>query len=170
MTLEPEIKKEEATTAADYATSLSPEEYKEKVLAQVEFYFGDSNLPSDEFLFKATTKNPDGWVPIALLSSFTRMRPYSNTEWNLEALKTSKDLLEVNEDGTMIRRKTPLVSNAQKQLKASIYAKGFGDEVPGLLNELLDYFSRFGPVAQIRLRRTEEKKFKVCNPSEGFFG
>jgi lupus La protein len=32
---------------------------KNKILKQVEFYFGDSNLPYDKFLYTLTTTNKD---------------------------------------------------------------------------------------------------------------
>ena len=45
-----------------------------KVLAQVEFYFSDSNLPRDKFLRETVEADPDGFVDIALLATFSRMR------------------------------------------------------------------------------------------------
>lgn len=42
--------------------------------------------------------------------------------------------------------------------------KGFPEERPNLQKELEDYFETFGPVASVRMRRTDKKegsKFKV---------
>lgn len=44
------------------------------LLRQVEFYFSDSNLPVDKFLWQLTTKNEGGWIEIATICSFKRMR------------------------------------------------------------------------------------------------
>ena len=36
------------------------EEEKKKILTQVEYYFGDKNLPNDRFLNEVRSKNPHG--------------------------------------------------------------------------------------------------------------
>jgi hypothetical protein len=35
-------------------------ELKKKILTQVEYYFGDKNLPNDKFLNEVRSKNPQG--------------------------------------------------------------------------------------------------------------
>jgi len=39
--------------------------------------------------------------------------------------------------------------------------KGFGDETPTLQAELEEYFNKFGRINAVRMRRDQEKKFKV---------
>lgn len=41
---------------------------------QVEFYFSDSNLPRDKFLNEKVAADPEGYVDIALLCTFSRMK------------------------------------------------------------------------------------------------
>lgn len=41
-------------------SSISPE-VQEKIIKQVEFYFGDENLPTDEFLLSRVKQNKQGW-------------------------------------------------------------------------------------------------------------
>jgi hypothetical protein len=41
--------------------------------------------------------------------------------------------------------------------------KGFGDEEPTLQRRLEEFFNRFGVVSAVRMRRDENKKFKVCH-------
>lgn len=36
-------------------------ELQEKIIKQVEFYFSDENLPTDEFLLKRVKQNKQGW-------------------------------------------------------------------------------------------------------------
>ena len=45
-----------------------------RLLSQVEFYFSESNLPRDKFLLETVSRDPDGFVSIALLCTFSRMR------------------------------------------------------------------------------------------------
>ncbi|OLL26124.1 La [Neolecta irregularis DAH-3] len=131
-----------------------------EILAQVEFYFSDSNLPNDKFLWSLTQEN-DGWVPIATIASFKRMRRFQPVDAISEALRQSLNLLEVNQDGTKVRRKTPLVKQAgSAAFDRSIYVKGFGEETTTMQIDLEIFFKELGPVNQIRMRRDDDKKFK----------
>ena len=87
----------------------------EEILKQVEFYFSDANLPRDKYLWTLTQSDPKkaGWVPIKNIASFKRMQRFQPVESIATALRASKELLEVNEDGTMVRRKVPLVRLTQ---------------------------------------------------------
>ena len=38
-----------------------PEEVRAAIVRQVEFYFGDANLPTDDYLMKLVKKNSEGW-------------------------------------------------------------------------------------------------------------
>lgn len=126
------------------------------------------------------TANPEHWVPLATVSSFKRMRDWqkNGTVWLANALRESEDL-EVSEDGNQIRRRTE-VKPPKDQFERSIYAvsecslqasecqddtplqKGFGtDETKGTQKELEDFFKKYGRTNAVRMRRTEDKKFKA---------
>ena len=99
-----------------------------EILKQVEFYFSDANLPRDKFLWTLTQSDPkrEGWVPISTIASFKRMQRFQPFEAVVAALRTSKELLEVNEDGTAVRRRNPLVKPSEEDFHEinarSIYA------------------------------------------------
>ena len=46
----------------------------EKIVAQVEFYFGDANITKDKFLLKHVKRNKEGFVSLKLISSFKRVK------------------------------------------------------------------------------------------------
>ncbi|KAA8912382.1 hypothetical protein TRICI_003499 [Trichomonascus ciferrii] len=152
-------KKEEQVQKVEEETSTDAGQ----ILKQVEFYFSDQNLPKDKFLFKVTQQN-NGWVPISTIASFSRMKKFRPVSAIVDALRQSKELLEVSEDGESVRRKLPLVEPKKEEIEAararSIYAKGFPDENKGLQIELEKYFEGYAPVKEVRMRRTEDKKFK----------
>ncbi|KAG8215113.1 hypothetical protein J3R82DRAFT_8564 [Butyriboletus roseoflavus] len=125
---------------------------------QVEFYFADSNLPYDKFMWTLHTANADHWVPIKTVSSFKRMRDHAvkGSEFILRALKTSTEL-EVDDKGENVRRATEL-QKPKDQFERSVYAKGFGKEEPGLQQKLEAFFETYGRVNAMRMRRVDGKK------------
>lgn len=133
-----------------------------KILQQVEFYFSDSNLLNDKFLYTTQNAN-DGWVPIQTISQFERMKKYRPVETIVEALRSSPELLEVSENGEMVRRKIPLPKNYNEiQLginKRSLVVENLPQEAT--LDELLKYFRALAPVNQVRMKKekSKEKKF-----------
>jgi len=139
---------------------LSPKEAE--ILKQVEFYFSDSNLPTDKFL-RDQTQADSGWVSISTLASFKRMRAISSdVKLITQALRKSPTLLEVNVEGTKVKRKVPLPEDVhQATLRRTIYAKGFPDGTT--IENVKDLFAKHGVnVRCVRLRRqkAQDKKFK----------
>ncbi|KAF5353435.1 hypothetical protein D9756_008032 [Leucocoprinus leucothites] len=135
-------------------------EKKLRAMRQVEFYFADSNLPYDKFMWTLHSKTPEHWVPIETIASFKRMREFQSEgiEWLLDALKPSA-FLESDESKTNVRRTTE-VQEPKNQFERSVYAKGFGEEEPTLQGRLEDFFNKYGNTNAVRMRRDEEKKFK----------
>ncbi|KAJ8656671.1 hypothetical protein O0I10_007750 [Lichtheimia ornata] len=143
-----------------------------KILKQVEFYFSDSNLPFDKFLWTLKEKNSEGWVPLATIAGFKKMKMLTEDLPTVVAAIRDQpsELVELDESGENIRRKTPVVK--QNMVERSIYAKGFPlldenvenpKEVLLQLQDKIDeLFSQHGKVLSVRLRKTDEKspKFK----------
>lgn len=129
-----------------------------KILKQVEFYFSDSNLPTDNFLKQETAKN-DGWVPIETIASFKRMQSLTKDIGVVTAALEKSDFLTVSEDKVNIRRTTPLDAKARDMVdERSIYAKGFGAD--STLESLQSFFAAHGEVRSVRMRRMKDKVFK----------
>lgn len=87
---------------------------------QIEFYFSDSNLPRDKFLQEKVAADADGYVDLALLAIFQRVRsllkstvmePEKVSEQTVvdvaDALEGS-DSLALSEDRKRVRRATAL--------------------------------------------------------------
>lgn len=132
-----------------------------RVLKQVEFYFGNSNLPKDNHLRGLTQKN-EGWVDIAHIASFPKMLALTKDfDAVVSSIRGSKELLEVDETGTKLRRKVPVPDDLDTN-PFSIYAKGFPKDYT---LEQVDAF--FQPYLQAgeeirctRLRRLKDRTFK----------
>ncbi|XP_010003884.1 PREDICTED: la-related protein 6-like [Chaetura pelagica] len=120
-----------------------------RIVAQVEFYLSDENLAKDAFLLKHVQKNKMGFVSIKLLTSFKKVK-YLTRDWRLTlyALRFSA-LLEVNEEGTKVRRRVPVPSVPPSNLLLAwelLPQKNFLETVTRM-------FSPFGAISSIRILR-----------------
>ncbi|XP_077304083.1 lupus La protein isoform X2 [Lithobates pipiens] len=136
-----------------------------KISQQVEYYFGDHNLPRDKFL-KEQISLDDGWVPLETMIKFNRLSNLT-TDFGiiLGALKKSKTgLLEIDEENSKIRRdpNKPLPEITEEYKNAvknrSVYIKGF--ELDTSLDEIKGWLENKGPIENIQMRRTTDKIFK----------
>ncbi|XP_038606967.1 lupus La protein [Tachyglossus aculeatus] len=136
-----------------------------KICHQIEYYFGDFNLPRDKFL-KEQIKLDDGWIPLETMIKFNRLSRLT-TDFNVivEALKKSKaELMEISEDETKIRRSPnkplPEVTDEYKNdvKNRSIYVKGFPTDAT--LDDIKEWLEGKGQVQNIQMRRTLHKSFK----------
>ncbi|MCJ1393907.1 hypothetical protein MMC18_006783 [Xylographa bjoerkii] len=139
---------------------------------QVEFYFSDSNLHMDQFLFSKVEGHKNNPVPLSIVHSFKRMRHFQPFSAVVAALKESTVLNLVDGDSA-VQRKVPLAEELQdkdhrevkkvyedKAMAQSVYVKGFGAEKPSTQFDIEAFFTPFGPINSVRLRRTEKKEFK----------
>lgn len=94
---------------------------EQKIIKQVEYYFGDVNLPRDKFLQGKIKEDSDGWVPLEVMLKFKRLANISEDS-NLiaQALEKSEDkIVIVSEDKTKIKRNPdkPLPENNEEFIK-----------------------------------------------------
>ncbi|KAL1883779.1 hypothetical protein VTK73DRAFT_8315 [Phialemonium thermophilum] len=136
----------------------------DKIRAQVEFYFGDSNLPTDKHMWNLTGGPENKAVPLKEICAFKRMRRFQPYSAVVSALRDSKTLEISGPEGEeVVKRKkayVPASDNAQARMAASVYVKGFGDEEPTTQFDIEAFFAPYGPVNAVRLRRTNENLFK----------
>lgn len=155
---EESIKKEESL---EEETS----DLESSIIRQVEYYFGDLNLPRDRFLREQVTLD-EGWVPLDILIRFNRLAKLTrDTELIGKALsKATSGLLEMSEDSKRVRRSPDLPipeMNEERRKELSnrtIYAKGFPKE--STLDDLLKHFKKHEHVDNIIMRKYQERTSK----------
>ena len=144
---------------------------RSKVRAQMEFYFSDSNLPRDKFLRETVEADPEGFVDISLLATFSRMRallaPFGGPHNDetvaalVDLLRTSAELT-VSDDGKRVRRTAAVRAREEidKEVEArSVYASPFA--MTATIDEITAFFSQHATVRSVRLRRhITSKDFK----------
>ena len=144
-------------SAADSLKAVETATVDPKVKKQIEFYFSDSNLPKDKFLLSKVRdkSNPEGWIDLALIVTFKRMREFGATEESLAAAAKSSEFLVVSEDGKKVRRTTDL-PDSDITLARSIMAKGFPENVTNFseqIDNIEKFFSQYGTVKSVRLNK-----------------
>lgn len=126
------------------------DEQKEKIIKQVEFYFSDANILKDAFLLKHVRRNKMGYVSIKLITSFKKMKSLTK-DYRVVAysLRQSSEL-EVNEEGTKVRRTKPLPEYDETTPSRSVVVINLPMESPSIEN-VAEMFSKCGDVALIRI-------------------
>jgi len=134
----------------------------DKILKQVEFYFSDSNFPRDKFLRAQAALNEEGYVPIGTLSTFNRMKQLTTDNKVIAAALKPSTIVEVNAEGTMLKRKNPLPETDDSNQR-TIYTKGLATQGVSI-EELATLFSKYGTVLSVRIRKDKAK-----NPKDSAF-
>ena len=126
----------------------------------------------DQFLFSKVEGHKNCPVPLNIVHSFKRMRHFQPYSAVVDALKESA-VLDLVDNDSAVQRKVPLAEEFQnkdhrevkkvyedKAMGQSVYVKGFGAEKPSTQFDIEAFFTPFGPVNSVRLRRTDRKEFK----------
>jgi len=136
----------------------------DQIVRQIEYYFGDINLPRDKFL-QEQIKLEDGWVPLEIMLKFKRLANLTtDADVIVTALEESK-LIEVSEDKKKIRRSPdlplPVMNEERRQelMSRTVYCKGFPRE-DTTMDNVLEFFSSHGPIENIQMRSFREKEPK----------
>ncbi|XP_032662082.1 la-related protein 6-like [Chelonoidis abingdonii] len=138
----------------------------QRIVSQVEFYLSDENLAKDAFLLKHVQKNKLGFVSIKLLTSFKKVK-YLTRDWRLTLYSLQfSELLEVNEEGTKVRRKIPIpesllsIPPSKLLLAWDLLPQEQGVSPPlqkSFIETITKMFSPFGAIASIRILRPGKK-------------
>ncbi|RZB40165.1 la protein -like [Asbolus verrucosus] len=140
-------------------------ELENKIIRQIEYYFGDINLPRDKFM-QEKLKEDDGWITLEVLLTFKRLAALSEDPEVIAAAveKAENGLVEVSEDRKKIRRNPdlplPELNDARKKelMERTAYAKGF--PVDETLNDIINFLEPHGPIDSCHRRSTKDRKFK----------
>ncbi|KAJ8382101.1 hypothetical protein SKAU_G00028790 [Synaphobranchus kaupii] len=131
------------------------------VKKQVEFWFGDVNLYKDRFLRQLVDQSRDGYVDISVLATFNRMKKMTtDVKLIARALKNSS-VVEVNLEGTKIRRQHPLGEEPKNVDERTVYVELLPKNVTHSWIERV--FGKCGTVVYISVPR-----YKSTGQPKGF--
>merc|ERR1719270_1032165 len=125
----------------------------EKIVAQVEFYFGDANITKDKFLLKHVKRNKEGFVSLKLISSFKRVK-HLTKDWRqvAEAIERKSSKLEVNDVKTKVRRLEALPEYDETTPSRTVVALNLPLERP-TIEAVAEIFSVCGEIVLVRILR-----------------
>lgn len=140
----------------------------QKIIKQIEYYFGDYNLPRDKFLQEKITAD-EGWVEFSVLLTFKRLASLTtDTEVIAKALEKSENgIVCVSEDGKKVRRspKKPLEELTEERKKEimgrTAYAKGF--PLDESLEDIMSFLEKHGTIESCGKRTYLDKATKEHN-------
>ena len=101
-----------------------------KIIRQVEFYFGDSNIVRAKFLLEEIQKNYEGWIPMDIWLKLKQLVSLSDNPLLVTGAlrKTESGLIQVSGDGMKIKRVKSIreiTSEIKREIALKIvYCKG----------------------------------------------
>ncbi|KAF7638700.1 hypothetical protein Mgra_00001782 [Meloidogyne graminicola] len=133
----------------------------EQIMKQVEYYFGDINLPRDKFI-QEEMKKDNGWIPLSTMLKFNRLAALTKDIDNIAASLKNSHLIDISDDNLKIRRnpEVPMPENTleywQEIKRRTVYLKGFPLETT--LDEISEFVNKFGIVENVLMRKTKVGK------------
>uniref|UniRef100_A0A914ZC05 Uncharacterized protein n=1 Tax=Panagrolaimus superbus TaxID=310955 RepID=A0A914ZC05_9BILA len=133
----------------------------DKILKQLEYYFGDVNLQRDKFL-QDEMKKDHGWVPLDVLLTFNRLKQLTTDKVAIVAAIKDSEVVDVSEDGEKVRRNpaVPIPENSlefwQEVKTRTVYVKGFPPETT--LDDIMEYLKPHGTIVNVVMRRLKESR------------
>ncbi|VFR00209.1 unnamed protein product [Cuscuta campestris] len=124
-------------------------EASQKIINQVEYYFSDLNLATTDQLMRVMSKDPEGYVPIAVVLSFKKIKALLGNHAQLGKILCNSIKLVVSEDGKRVRRQHPLTEKDMEELQSRIVV---AENLPEdhCHQNLMKIFSTVGSVKMIR--------------------
>lgn len=128
---------------------------------QIEFYFSDSNFRKDTFMKAAAETDPEGFIPIAVLLTFNRLKSITTDASEIAAAVASSETVSVSSDSLKIKRSNPLPEDDTSK-ERTLYVKGYPtDDASVTIDSISEQFAVFGKITMVRLRKdTDSKSFK----------
>jgi len=127
------------TSSTPTAPPIPTEKLNAEILRQVEYYFCPKNLLRDKFLQGEISKDPEGYVPISVLTTFNKLKAMTtDVEYIANVLRNSKSVI-VSPDGKAVKTsvRVPLLEGPKPSV--TIVDKTFNskDEMWIFFNQIL---------------------------------
>ncbi|KAL2922445.1 La-related protein 6B [Bienertia sinuspersici] len=132
----------------------------------VEYYFSDVNLATTDHLIRFISKDPEGFVPISVVSSFKKIKALVASNAQLAAVLRNSTKLVVSEDGKKVRRLHPLTDMEELQARIIVAENLPEDHCHQNLMKVFSTVGRqaFYSVGEPFLFCSSVKSIRTCQP------
>ena len=129
-----------------------------KITNLVEFYFSDENITKDEFLLKLVKNNEEGFVKIEIISNCKAVKQLTK-DWRQVAfaLRKCSKKLEINNQGTKVRRKNKIPPNDVTAPSRTVVAINIPYPHNATVKGVKSVFSSSGKVVWVRILASKSK-------------
>ncbi|KAM7474924.1 hypothetical protein LguiB_022167 [Lonicera macranthoides] len=140
---------------SNYSTDVPSDDLQQKIIRQVEYLFSGLSLLANESLVKHINKDPEGYVPIAIIASTKKIKSLiANNRLLAQTLRSSSKLV-VSNDGKKVRRKHPFTETEKEDLQSrTVVAENLPEDHSHQNLEKI-----FGVVGSV-------KNIRICHPQE----
>ncbi|CAI9765550.1 unnamed protein product [Fraxinus pennsylvanica] len=100
-----------------HSKDVLPDELRQKIIKQVEYQLSDMSMIANEALVKQVNKDPEGFVPIAVVASTKKLKSLNiSHQLVAQALRSSSKLI-VSDDSKKVKRKNPFTDKDKEELQ-----------------------------------------------------
>ncbi|OQV25185.1 putative La-related protein 7 [Hypsibius exemplaris] len=128
-----------------------------KIRLLLEFYFGDANLNKDRFLQEKLKASEEGYIPIATLLTFNKLRTLTTDENVVREAIKGTSVLVLSSDGAQVKRATPFHQSGPVDEK-TLHVENLPEHAD--VDWVKGKFSAFGLVQYVSLPRYKSLKIK----------
>jgi len=138
------------------------DELRQKIIKQVEYQFSDISMLANEALVKQVNKDPEGFVPIAVVASTKKLKSLNiSHQLVAQALRSSSKLI-VSNDSKKVKRKNRFTDKDKEELQLrTVVAENLPDDHSHQNIEKI--FNVVGSVKTIRICQPQEPNSSQSN-------
>ncbi|KAI4318622.1 hypothetical protein MLD38_032301 [Melastoma candidum] len=130
-------------------------ELRQKIINQVEYMFSDISLVAHDSMAKRVSRESEGYVPISVIASAKRVKPFVSSADVLAHVLRSSPNLVVSSDGKKVKRRLPFTEKQKEDLQSrTVLVENLPEDHS---NHKLE--SIFGAVGRVR-------NIRICHPQE----
>ncbi|CAN6453061.1 unnamed protein product [Victoria cruziana] len=128
------------------------DELKVRIVMQAEYYFSNENLFNDKFLTRLMKKDKEGFVPIAVVASFRKMKKLTHDLTFIASALSTSSQLTVSLDGKKVKRIQPYPGNdTDNALLCTVLVDNLPEDHS--IENVQRIFGSFGNVKNISIRQ-----------------
>ena len=143
-----------SVNGTDNEFELPNDEFKQKLMIQVEFYFSDENLQIHAYLLDLIRSTKLGYVSLKLITNFRYVKAFTDDYRVVAYCVRQSEHLELNEELTKVQRRLPVPNHIEAARSCRVVAFNFLLESrTNSIKSVSKFFEPFGDITLIHILR-----------------